>query len=87
MLNLLKSLQLDLMLILSGCCLMLVRLTFLTRTLSPKRRRILGCMQFAAALLLIFDRFAYLYRGVPGTTAFWMVRISNMHYLCICRIP
>ena len=77
MLDLLKRLQPDLMLILSGCCLMLVRLTFQTKTLSPKRRRILGCMQFAAALLLIFDRLAYLYRGVPGTTAFYIVRISN----------
>ena len=33
--------------------------------------------EIAGALLLIMDRFAYLYRGDLSTLGFWMVRISN----------
>ena len=73
----LKLHQLNIMLFMSGICGILVVLTLMTRTLSVKRRRILALLEAAAMFLLIFDRYAYLYRGNPGRTGFWMVRISN----------
>lgn len=75
--RILEHLQLDVMLILAGTCFTLVILTLQTGTLSPRRRRILALMQLIAGLLLIFDRLAYVYRGVMGDTGYWMVRISN----------
>ena len=72
-----KAHQLNIMLFMSGICFILAILTFLTKTLSPKRRRILGCLELAAMLLLLADRFAYIYRGDPSELGFWMVRICN----------
>ena len=76
-LEFLKSSQLDLMLLVSGACVILAVLTLLTKALSPKRRRILAFLEAAAALLLVADRFAYLYRGNETALGYWMVRISN----------
>ena len=69
--------QLDIMLFLGGVCAVLAVLTWMTTALTPKRRRILAMMEAAAALLLIADRYAYLYRGDPSTLGWWMVRICN----------
>ena len=72
-----KALQLDIMLLLAGACFTLVILTLQTKTLTVKRRAVMAFMQSAAGMLLVFDRLAYIYRGVPGEVAYWMVRISN----------
>ena len=77
MLDFLKTHQLNIMLFLSGICGILVVLTVMTKTLSSKRRRILALLEAAAMLLLIADRYAYIYRGDPSPLGFWMVRISN----------
>ena len=73
----LRTYQLDIMLFMSGICGVLVILTLMTKTLSPKRRRILACLEAAAMFLLLFDRWAYIYRGDPSELGFWMVRLSN----------
>ena len=65
------------MLYLSGVCGVLVILTLMTKTLSPKRRHFLACLEAGAMFLLLFDRCAYIYRGDPSELGFWMVRISN----------
>ena len=77
MLELIKAHQLNLMLFLCGACGILIFLLMHTRFLSKNRKRILILMELVALLLLWFDRLAYLYAGVPGRTAFYMVRISN----------
>ncbi len=69
--------QQNIMLFLSGICFVLAILSFLTNTLSKKRRRALVILEFVASLLLIMDRFAYQYRGNVSTLGYWMVRISN----------
>lgn len=69
--------QLNIMLFMSGICGILAFLSCISRALSPKRRRILTLLEAAAMLLLLADRYAYLFRGEPGTTGFWIVRISN----------
>lgn len=69
--------QLDIMLFQSGICTVLAVLTLMTTALSPRRRRILAMMEAGAALLLLADRFAYIYRGDPSALGWWMVRVCN----------
>ena len=76
-LDYLRYFQLDIMLFMSGICGILAILSLVTKSLSPKRRHFLSCLEAAATFLLLFDRFAYIYRGDPSRLGFWMVRISN----------
>ena len=73
----LRTIQLSVMLFFSGACGVLILLTTNTKTMTASRRRALVYMQVVSMLLLIFDRFAYIYRGDVSTTGYWMVRISN----------
>ena len=75
--EMLQTYQLNLMLIVIGGCLVLAVLTLLTNSLSPRRKRILTLLEAAAMLLLIADRYAYLYRGNETVLGYWMVRASN----------
>ena len=75
--NFLRLHQQNIMLFLSGICFVLAILSFFTKTLGRKRRHSLIMMELGAALLLIMDRFAYIYRGNVSDLGFWMVRISN----------
>ena len=86
--DLLRLHQQNIMLFLSGICFVLALLSFFTKTLSPKRRHSLICMELFASLLLIMDRFAYIYRGNVSDLGFWMVRISNfsVYLFPICII-
>lgn len=69
--------QLDLMLILIGICAILPVFVIITKTLSPRRKHALILMETGSALLLLFDRIAYIYKGNTGDLAFHMVRLSN----------
>lgn len=80
--------QLNVMLFMSGMCGILAVMTLLTKTLPVKTKRILVFMEISAMLLLLFDRFAYKYRGDVSTLGFYMVRISNgMVYILSLIIP
>ena len=83
-----KAHQLNIMLFMSGICGVLVLLTNATGELSRRRRQALGLMELSAMLLLLCDRYAYIYRGDVSTMGYWMVRICNfMVYLCSLFIP
>lgn len=73
----LRQHQLNIMLIFIGICGVLAFLVSITKTLSTKRRQALISMELSAMLLLICDRFAYIYRGDLSTLGFWMVRFCN----------
>ena len=73
----LRNHQLNIMLFLSGICAVLAVLAFCTKALSTKQRRIIGFLELFSTLLLISDRFAYIYRGDVSTLGWWMVRICN----------
>jgi len=75
--ELLRQRQLDLMLILSGICGSLTFFVFVTRAITARRKRALLYLELGSMLLLIADRYAYLYRGGETLLAFWMVRVSN----------
>ena len=73
----LRQHQLNIMLVLSGICGIIAVFICISRTLAPKRKRALLLLSIASMLILIFDRFAYLYRGDVSTLGYYMVRISN----------
>lgn len=73
----LQAHQLSVMLFMSGVSGILAFATLLMDTLPRGRKSVLTLMELSAMLLLIFDRFAYIYRGVPGTLGSVMVWVSN----------
>ena len=73
----LRQHQQNIMLFLSGICFILAILSFFTKSLPKKRRRALILIEITGALLLIMDRYAYIYRGNTTQLGWWMVRISN----------
>ena len=77
MVELMQAHQLSIMLSLSSVCIMIAVFASMTGTIPPKRRRILVYIELAAGLLMIFDRFAYIYRGDESQVGFIMVRLSN----------
>ena len=77
MIALLRENQLDIMLFESGMCAMLVILTMVMKTLPRRKKNILLGMEISSVIMLIADRTAYIYRGVPGNYAYYAVRISN----------
>ena len=72
----LQEQQLNVMLILSGVCFSIAIGGIFSYT-SRRRKYSLFFMDICAGLLMLFDRFAYIYRGDMSPTGFWMVRISN----------
>ncbi len=77
MYELIKTYQLDIMLGLSSICAVVGLFSLITKSLPKRRKLAIADMEFAAAILLFSDRLAYIYHGDPGTTGYWMVRISN----------
>ena len=77
MMEFLRQYQLDIMLILIGICGILAFFVSITKTLSKKRKQALFSLELSAMFLLIFDRYAYIYRGGIDSTSYWMVRICN----------
>ncbi len=77
MIEFLKEYQLNIMIILSSVCAMIAFFVCITTTLPRKRRIILLLMELYAVLLLLADRYAYIYHGNPSKTGYWMVRICN----------
>ena len=80
--------QLNIMLFMSGMCAILAVMTMMPKFMSRRRRNILFLMEVASMLLLLFDRYAYIYRGNTTFTGTVMVRISNgLDYFLILFIP
>ncbi|MCR5612329.1 HD-GYP domain-containing protein [Treponema sp.] len=77
MFEFLRANQLELMLVLACICGMLSFFVYITKAFSKKRRIILICLELTAMLLLISDRYSYIYRGNTSELGFWMVRICN----------
>ncbi|MBR4528680.1 MAG: HD-GYP domain-containing protein [Lachnospiraceae bacterium] len=67
----------NLLLMMSGICGITTLFMMLSRTFSGGRKWILVYLEFSSTILMIADRFAYLYRGDASTLGYWMVRVSN----------
>ena len=81
MFDFLRAYQLNIMLILSGICALTAFFALLMVNTSTKRRAILFALELGAAILLISDRYAYIYRGDMSVTGYWVVRIANFQVL------
>lgn len=77
MFEFLRTYQLNIMLVLSGMCIITAFFALLMVNTSAKRRTILFMLELGAAILLLSDRYAYIYRGNLSDTGYWMVRICN----------
>lgn len=75
--ELLKSYQPDIMLVLSGICGMTALFVYMTDSISKSRKITLMILELSAMFLMIADRHAYIWRGNPSSMGWWMVRISN----------
>ena len=73
----LRQHQLNIMLVLIGICGILAFCVLLTKMLNQKRKNALFSLELSCMFLLIFDRYAYLFRGDISSLGFWMVRICN----------
>ncbi len=83
LLEVFRAHQLNIMLVLSGICAILAIFVLFTNTMTKSRKLALVFMEISAMFLLVFDRYAYIYRGDISTNGYWMVRISNfMVFLC-----
>ena len=72
-----ESIQLDVMDALIGICVVVSLFAAITKAISKSKKIALILLVMTAALLLLFDRFSYLYRGDVSKVGYWMVRISN----------
>lgn len=72
-----ESIQLDVMDALIGICVVVSLFAAITKAISKSKKIALILLVITAALLLLFDRFSYLYRGDVSKVGYWMVRISN----------
>ncbi|MCR5672522.1 MAG: HD domain-containing protein [Lachnospiraceae bacterium] len=73
----LREHQLDIMLVLVGINGMLIFFTLISKALSGRRRLTMIGLELSVEILLISDRFAYIYRGDTSDVGYWMVRVSN----------
>ncbi len=76
MIEILKSLQLDLMLALGSMC-ALIAFFILITGMDTKKNKILFILETGSAILLIATRLTWLYNAQPGTFSRWVVLISN----------
>ena len=84
----LRVIQLDIMLFMSGACGVLAFMTMITKSLPKSTKRILASMEIAAMLLLLFDRFAYVYEGSMTRFGSFMLRFSNgFEYFLLIFLP
>ena len=73
----LKSIQADIMMLLSGVCGIMALFVHLTETMPKTRKKVLMLLEISAMILMISDRHAYLARGNVSMWGWWAVRIFN----------
>ncbi len=76
-LDLLRTYQLNIMLILCGMCGMMAFMAVFDRSKNARRKRLLISIELTSMFLLLSDRFAYIFRGDVSRLGYYMVRISN----------
>lgn len=69
--------QLNIMLAMATVCGLLAFFSLFMKQVTSRRKHVLTLMSLEGMFLLIFDRYAYIYRGQTGSLAYAMVRISN----------
>lgn len=75
-------------LFLGGClfCLIIALSMYLSNNFDRKKRKWLLRMQIFTALLLFNDAIAYIFRGYPGKTGYYIVHISNFNVFVLSNV-
>ena len=82
MMDFIREHQLNFMLVLAGVCFAVTLCGVVSRT-AKSRKLALIVMCLSATMLMVADRYAYIYRGDETVTGYYMVRISNfVTFLC-----
>jgi hypothetical protein len=77
MIEFFRANQQDIMLFLSGICGIISFFSMMSQNMPRRRKGYVVYLSLSGMLLLLADRFAYMYRGDQSTLAFWMVRVCN----------
>ena len=77
MYELIKDHQLNVLLFLSGACLVTALFAAFTKMASARKKAGLLIMEISSTILLLAERSAYIYRGDLSTEGYYMVRIGN----------
>ena len=77
MFDLIRTYQMDIMLLLIASCVTIAVLLLFTDFLSKRSKWIIMLMEITAALLLLFDRMSYLYNGDMSHKGYVLERLSN----------
>ena len=77
MFDYLRTNQLNIMLALSSVCVLLAFFSCITKSISHRTRIGLMLTESSAAIMLLADRLAYIYRGDTSKFGWFMVRASN----------
>ena len=77
MFEFLRQNQLDIMLMMSSVCAAIAFFIAISKTVSPERKKALFLLELSSTALLLADRYAFIFDGVSGQMAFWVVRLSN----------
>ena len=77
MIELIRMHQLNIMLVLAGMLGIIAFFVLITSYMSQCRKIALVLLEICGMFLLVFDRYAYIYRGDTSYAGYWMVRISN----------
>lgn len=86
MMDFIRAHQLNFMLVLAGVCFALTLCGAISRATRIKKLSLL-VMCFSATILMLADRYAYIYRGNETIAGYYMVRICNfLTFLCALLI-
>ena len=77
MFNLLRAIQLNIMISLTAVCIVIALFIYVSHAISKERKIKLVILSLCAGALLEFDRACYLFRGVETTAGYWWVRVGN----------
>lgn len=77
MTDFLRTYQVNILFSCALVCLMQSVFVLVIKLQSIKKKVALAKIQISVVVLLAADAFCYMYKGIPGTQAFWMTRISN----------
>ncbi len=77
MFEFLRTYQLSIMFSLSLAAIIFVILLLLTKSMNKKSKMLLIFSELSVSILLIFERFAYIFRGDVSSLGYVMVRVSN----------
>ena len=77
MVELIEEYQLNIMIAIAAMCGITALFAFLTSSLGKRRRRLIVFIEISAMILVLMDRYAYIYNGDTSTFGYYMVRISN----------